>query len=454
MKKFTLLFFLLSFSLGYSQQIVLENFNGTPPTPVGFEGLASTAIVADPATGGTHGNVWQLTSQTSGQPWQGAEIIMNAYKIKLTTDKTAQVDVYSTQAFNLLAKVENGGPASAASQSYTTPNTWQTLSFNFADPKDGQSVANGEYLKLVFFPNWGTTGFNAPANFTIYVDNFKAEGTAIVADPVPTVAAPTPPWRNAADVKSIFSNAYTPIAVLNYAGVDGQPSNDNTYNTSWCGGITSLVQVQSNDVNKITGLGCEGVSFLAGRFDATTFTNFHIDIWTPTATADKSFNVKFSNWNNGGGEANAIEFSFTNASNPVLPATNPGTWISYDIPLSSWSPIVNANRNDLVQFIITSDLGTVYYDNLYLYKGTPLSTDELKMSDLSVYPNPSSNLWNIDSNYTIQQVIVYDTLGKLVKISNPDSNNVQIDASMFNNGIYLAKVQTDGGVKTIKLIKN
>ncbi|MEY4938239.1 MAG: hypothetical protein RIS64_4600, partial [Bacteroidota bacterium] len=98
------------------------------------------------------------------------------------------------------------------------------------------------------------------------------------------------------------------------------------------------------------------------------FTHFHMDIWTDTPTVDKSFNIKFSNWAGGAGEANAIEYSTTNAN--FLTNPNPGTWISLDIPLTSFLPINGSDRSDLVQFVISSDLGTVYYDNLYLHKNT------------------------------------------------------------------------------------
>ncbi len=63
---------------------------------------------------------------------------------------------------------------------------------------------------------------------------------------------------------------------MNYIGVDNQPSNDNTFNTSWCSGATTLVQVVGNNTNKVTGLGCEGIAFLLGRFNANDFTHFHM----------------------------------------------------------------------------------------------------------------------------------------------------------------------------------
>jgi hypothetical protein len=273
----------------------------------------------------------------------------------------------------------------------------------------------------------------------------------------PTVAAPTPPARAAADVKSIFSNAYTPIAAnLNYAGADGQPSNNNTFNTSWCAATTSLVQVAGNDTHKVTGLGCEGVSFLDARFDATSFTHFHIDMWTPTATLDKSFNIKFSNWNGGTQETNALEYSMTNAN--VLTNPNPGTWYTFDIPLSSFTcvgPTVNPcpSRTDFTQFIITSNLGTVYYDNLYLHKNTTMSSDSFEVSKVKLYPNPTSNVLNIESLGTIQTISVYNVLGQEVINKALNSTSTSLDVSSLNSGIYVVKTVVDGVTSSTKFIK-
>ena len=460
MKKITLLIALMISSLAFAQQVLIQDFETVPPTDytiAGFAGLASASRVADPAAGGTRMMGLQLISQSTGNPWQGAQVLLANSKIKLTTDKTVKVDVYSTQAFSLFSKVENGtGPNSGASANYTTPGVWQTLTLSYTTVLDGQGLANGEYSKISFFPGWKTTndGFiTPPGNFTIYVDNIIGEKTVVAPDPAPTTAAPTPPARNAADVKSIFSNAYAPVAVLNYAGVDSQPSNDNTYNTSWCPGTTSLVQIAGNDTNKVTGLGsglatgCEGISFLAGRFDATAFTHLHMDIWTETATLDKVFNVKFSNWDNRptGPEANAIEFNINNSN--YLTNPNPGTWISMDIPVPA------GLKNDFVQLVITSSLGTVYYDNIYLYKGTPLGTQKFETSSVKMYPNPVKNTLTIEANNVIQRVSVYNILGQEVMKASPKSNSVTLQTNELQKGVYMVTTEIEGKVSTSKIVK-
>ncbi|WP_418604201.1 T9SS type A sorting domain-containing protein [Hwangdonia sp.] len=252
----------------------------------------------------------------------------------------------------------------------------------------------------------------------------------------PPTAAPLPPNRAPADVKSIFSDAYTGITI-------------DTFDTPWCPGTTTEESISGNAMKKVSGLGCEGVEFINGRFDATEFTHFHMDIFTETATMDKSFNIKFSNWDNGTSESNAIEYSVTNAN--FLTNPNPGTWISLDIPLSDFTA---GSRNDITQFIITSDLGTVYYDNLYLYKGTPLSTDDFELSVFKAYPNPTHDSWTVQSkNQNIASIKVFDILGKQVLSLSPNSSEANIDGSSLKIGLYFAQIRTENSLQSIKLVK-
>jgi hypothetical protein len=270
--------------------------------------------------------------------------------------------------------------------------------------------------------------------------------TLTVIAPIP--AAPTPPSRPAADVKSIFSDVYQPVATLGYVG--GGPNDDNTYNTSWCAANTTLVVLDGNNTNKITNLGCEGIAFLSGRFDAAGFTRFHMDIYTPTATQDKSFNFKFSNWSGGAAETNAFEYSATNAN--ILPNVNPGTWISIDLPLTAFTAIGGSNNTDFTQFVITSDLGTVYYDNLYLHKNT-LATASFAAASIKMYPNPASTNFTIEALENVEQISVINMIGQEVISLTPNSKTVTVDVSGLQVGVYVVKTSIDGNVASTRFIK-
>ncbi|NNC49557.1 MAG: T9SS type A sorting domain-containing protein [Flaviramulus sp.] len=174
MKKITYLFVLLAVSLGYSQQVLQEDFEGTAPTVNGFEGLGSATVTTDP-----QGDIaFELISAASGQGWQGAELIFQNNLIDLTSDLTVSADVYSTSAFNAFAKVEDKvnstAPPSASSTAHTGSG-WENITWTFNQGIDGTVTANGEYSQIAFFPFWNGAGWDTPVDgFTFYVDNVTA----------------------------------------------------------------------------------------------------------------------------------------------------------------------------------------------------------------------------------------------------------------------------------------
>lgn len=92
---------------------------------------------------------------------------------------------------------------------------------------------------------------------------------------------------------------------------------------------------------------------------------------------------------------------------------------------------------------------TVVYDST-------LSTSDIsqELNDLTVFPNPSdSGIFNIKTQDQIQSIVIYNTLGKLVKtISDFTSENYLADISQFSNGIYFLKITNAKGNSIIKRI--
>jgi len=489
MKKITILFSLLVATAGFSQ-VVLEDFEGATPATELADGFGSATVVADPDNAAE--NALQLITDDAGNPWQGAKLIMQNNKIDMTTpDKTMTVDVYSLTPRDFLFKLSNGdvGGIDPPQESKTAASHggsgWETLMLDFNIAADtgqpGYNPPNDQFSSIIFFPLFdiGTDawcagcGQNDALATTTYVDNITGIAGGSAGGPTctdgiqngdetgvdcggscpnacptaPTVAAPTPVNRAPQNVISIFSDAYTDI------GVD-------TFDAGFCGGTTTEVLIDGNPTKLITGLGCEGIEFITNRFDATGFDFFHMDIWTDTPTLDRSFNFKFSNWGGLSGETNALEYSMTNASTPVnLPNPNPGTWISIDLQLSDFNGIITppngttaTDVTDFVQFVISSDLGTVYYDNLYLHNNN-LSTEEFSTTNFKVFPNPTANVWKVESNTIISSIAVYDILGKQVSTLTPNESNVEINATTLKAGIYFAKIEGETGTKTIKLIR-
>lgn len=75
------------------------------------------------------------------------------------------------------------------------------------------------------------------------------------------------------------------------------------------------------------------------------------------------------------------------------------------------------------------------------------------VSGLSVYPNPSSDVFFIESNAN-GTVVVNDLLGKTIQSQKIISGTSQLNLSHVSNGIYLLKITNDKNEsKTMKLIK-
>jgi len=86
---------------------------------------------------------------------------------------------------------------------------------------------------------------------------------------------------------------------------------------------------------------------------------------------------------------------------------------------------------------------------------TTLNTQEFTADSCKIYPNPTNNSWNvITDDITISTIELYDISGR--KIVSMTSNSLQttIDGSRLQRGVYFAKVNTDRGSTSIKLVKN
>jgi hypothetical protein len=375
MKKITLLITLMIVSLGFSQVPKIDFETNGAASIVGVNLSAATVGSGT----GTNTTIVANLSKGVGQYDNPFEIILkNQISFATTGVKTITFDFYQATAVArpILVKVEAGTGDTFAVNGYEVlVNTaatagWQTLSFNFAAARESYPNTGtdknivGSYKKMYIFIDFGL----APASTTA-IDNITggSQGSPIVvvADPAPTTAAPTPLTRNAVDVISLFSNAYTNKIIENWSA-------------SYDSANISDVLIAGNDTKKITFTNFLGVQFTtpANRIDITPMENLHIDLWTATPTLDKVFNLKLSNWAGGTGEANAIELNVNNGSVPPLPDKNEGAWISLDIPIDK----LTASRNDIAEFLITSggagSLGTVYVDNIYFWRkpliaGTP-----------------------------------------------------------------------------------
>jgi hypothetical protein len=216
---------------------------------------------------------------------------------------------------------------------------------------DFTGVSMADIFQLKFDGGKGTT----PSK--IFVDNiyfYKTGGSSTG----PTEAAPTPPSRNAADVVSIYSDAYSDIAFDNF-------------DAGWCGGpaVTGVTIAGDNTLKKNAGIVCHGIDFSSRRQDLSAFTHIHFDFYTnDTDLTGDVFNVKLVDFAGGNSEVSALE---VNINTGTVPGIEAGVWVSVDIDITALGGVVagSLTRSDVAQIgITTANLTNVWYDNIYLYK--------------------------------------------------------------------------------------
>lgn len=82
-----------------------------------------------------------------------------------------------------------------------------------------------------------------------------------------------------------------------------------------------------------------------------------------------------------------------------------------------------------------------------------LSSDDLSMEGFSFGPNPTKDYLKIKAHVVLDEVSIYNVLGKEVLSKSINRNEVNLDLSNLPNGIYIAKLTSGHTSKSIKVIK-
>ena len=264
----------------------------------------------------------------------------------------------------------------------------------------------------------------------VSMSEIKIVENGTVQDPAPTDAPTTPPTFDANNVISLYSDAYTAATTIN--------------NVSWDDSAFEEVSIAGNNVLKISGTNFLGID-LGAYLDATNMTHLHMDYWIATDWSEgQVLNPKLSNHVGEAGETNALDI--TNIINSQTEVQN---WQSKDF-------VLNGDRESIKQFLITvaGKTGLYYLDNVYLYVDGTAGLEDNNIINVSVYPNPSNTNWNFRTgNTVITSVEVFNLLGKRVVSQNNNSTNVAISTQGLTSGIYIARITTEQGTKSVKLIK-
>ncbi|AUP79422.1 PKD domain-containing protein [Flavivirga eckloniae] len=334
------------------------------------DGSITTELSGNPDKTGvnTSDNVLKVVKANGTNRWAGFQ---NAFPENFDATKTLKVKVYSSKA-NAVMKFEvNSNPQPAGSgnpgpqyATITDANTWTEVEVMFTGIPGNNTGLN----QLVIKPDNpdGTDGTLTDSEETYYFDDISfGDGGGTSTEP--SMAAPTP-TQDAANVKSVFSDAYTDIAGTNL-------------DTNWQGDLVSeTVSIQGNNAIKYSNVKFIGMQ-LAGDTDFSDMEFLHVDIWTPDATV--------------------LEITPISPPNELLvglPSLTQGEWKSYDIPVTDFTGV---DFTKILQFKIDAQKGVnpavVYMDNLYFYKsGSTGGGTEPTMAA----PTPTQDAANVKSVFS------------------------------------------------------
>ena len=432
---------------------LLEDFETALPAGalVGDSGMATTPeVVADPATGGTNGDVLKIVTSAAGNGWQNAQLFLQGDLLDLTTDdKVVTVDVYSESAFMMLAKTatpSNGGAESATDASHTGSG-WETLTFDFSDPKDNTPVANDIFGRILFFPQWNGAGWNDSSVTTTYVDNIKGigyESTPPTDDNSVTIAT-TQAWNSYVNVFSVSDNTYQ----FGFGDIEVADLRATATETSVT--LEPNISIWTNE------------STNAAYFDQDAATQ------TPVAYIEASTYIENSSLAN-----NALTFSGNISTSDlgdgytviafIKSLTSSYSQVAFkSVDISSTGDFtVTATAEEMSQaviqygFAVTGPLADPSDTTLgsVVIGAETLGIEDTDIVNVSVYPNPSNSNWNFRTpNTVITSVEVFNLLGKRVVLRKNNSTDIAISTQGLTSGIYIARITTEQGTKSVKLIK-
>ncbi|WNH11959.1 T9SS type A sorting domain-containing protein [Thalassobellus suaedae] len=212
-----------------------------------------------------------------------------------------------------------------------------------------------------------------------------------------------------------------------------------------------------NSVEYVKTTGCGGWNALQAKYDGTTeLGSYNLD-----TTRFFKFKVRSKDKTT---FAIQIQIGSPDPGNFIINKTVTiplDTWVEYEINLSGTpgSPVdsdvtINAPAafNTFTRFRFDSTVAgageTYYIDDVSASSSATLGAKDFKLTNVSVYPNPTTNKLTISTKEQFNFVRIYDIIGKTVKTFN---NTKVLNISDLNTGLYFLK--TDTGLQA-KFVKN
>ncbi len=80
------------------------------------------------------------------------------------------------------------------------------------------------------------------------------------------------------------------------------------------------------------------------------------------------------------------------------------------------------------------------------------SIDETVAGTISIYPNPAKDVVNINSEYRVNNIKVFNFTGQVIADTEVTNKITQINTSQFESGVYLFQIETDKGITSRRIV--
>ncbi|NNL16122.1 MAG: carbohydrate-binding protein [Flavobacteriaceae bacterium] len=276
----------------------------------------------------------ELQFEKLGNIGQPRPAILDGVDVNEPTFIGNMYSINGTQTFNL---------GSGLNQTVSAAPSY--FSYSSTDPE----IARVNEQGVVTILDAGT------ARVTGILGGVMAEGSITFESQGDFDAAPAPPDRDPNDVISIFSDAYTNVAVDYFNGFWAP------YQTTQGG--SPPVNVGGGQVINYTDLNFVGIgTFLdVPTINATDMTHLHIDIYVNEPLDSGDF-VSLSINNDVGNNETSGTITFD--SNALFA----DDWVSLDIPLTDFSGLGDRSQLGLIIFVTDATISNIFVDNIYYYR--------------------------------------------------------------------------------------
>ncbi len=126
-------------------------------------------------------------------------------------------------------------------------------------------------------------------------------------------------------------------------------------------------------------------------------------------------------------------------------------WQDYTAAWAQWNYVVDNTWQEGV-YTIHATFGGKNYQTIFGIR-TVLGLEDLKQNEISIYPNPTSNIVYIEGNSTLEKVELFDILGRKVLEVSPIAEKMELHMEDLTAGMYVVIISSEGKKTVKKIVK-